>query len=336
LRYIKYTILVLLLSTGLTQAQQLPVYNQYRLNEFLVNPSFAGYDGFTSINITGREQWIGVPSSPKTGTLSFQTRLLKQSFQIKSKSIRKNVLKKSRSGRVGVGGYLYSDRNGAISQVGAQLAYAYHIYLGSNQLSMGVAANYFQFSVDPQQLSFYNEETPDPALDNIQRPFLVPDFSFGLSLTSYNFMFGFSIVQLLASELSFKLYNYDVPIYKRHYYVVGKFREYIRPKWEYEPFVIVKIPEGSKLQMDLSSIFVYDKDYWFGLGYRRDYQFNDFNASVNTFILLLGLRYDRVYFGYSFDYSLISLLSNTLGSHEFSLAIKFGDNVRRYRWLERY
>jgi len=29
-------------------------------------------------------------------------------------------------------------------------------------------------------------------------------------------------------------------------------------------------------------------------------------------------------------------MKHSYGSHEFMVAIKFGDNARRYRWLNRY
>jgi len=42
-----------------SHAQQLPLYSQYLYNKFLINPAVAGSDGFTSLNITAREQWVG-------------------------------------------------------------------------------------------------------------------------------------------------------------------------------------------------------------------------------------------------------------------------------------
>ena len=74
--------LLLLGSLLLTNAfgQQLPVYSQYMMNMFLINPAIAGADGYTSVNLTAREQWLGLPDSPSTQALSFQTRLLKRSY----------------------------------------------------------------------------------------------------------------------------------------------------------------------------------------------------------------------------------------------------------------
>ena len=64
---------------GISEAQQVPMYSQYIMNGFLVNPSFAGRDGYTSVNLTVREQWVGMAQAPSTYALSFQTRILKNS-----------------------------------------------------------------------------------------------------------------------------------------------------------------------------------------------------------------------------------------------------------------
>ena len=53
-------------------------------------------------------------------------------------------------------------------------------------------------------------------------------------------------------------------------------------------------------------------------------------------IMMMGLRYDRYYFGYAFDFSLTDIRSQSLGTHEISLAVKFGQSARRYRWINAY
>ena len=74
-------------------AQQVPMYSQYIMNGFLINPSFAGRDGYTTINLTVREQWVGLEQSPSTYAASFQTRILKNSYISKSTAVRKKLVK---------------------------------------------------------------------------------------------------------------------------------------------------------------------------------------------------------------------------------------------------
>ena len=61
---IKAIILVVFLTGNLAFGQQLPVYSQYLYNKFLINPSIAGSDGYTSVSLTAREQWVGYGGAP--------------------------------------------------------------------------------------------------------------------------------------------------------------------------------------------------------------------------------------------------------------------------------
>ena len=73
-------ILFLLLFAARIYAQQVPLYSQYMMNGFLLNPAVAGSEGYTAINLTAREQWLGLKNAPKTHAVSGQTRLLKNSY----------------------------------------------------------------------------------------------------------------------------------------------------------------------------------------------------------------------------------------------------------------
>ena len=76
-----YIILLLALgSSARLMAQQLPLYSQYVLNAFMVNPAIAGHDGYTSFNTTARQQWLGFSEAPRTYSASWQTRVLKKSY----------------------------------------------------------------------------------------------------------------------------------------------------------------------------------------------------------------------------------------------------------------
>ena len=86
-----FIFLIILFSVIKINAQQLPVYSQYMMNGFLLNPAIAGSDGYTSINLTAREQWLGLDNAPNTQAISFQTRLLRNSFISKSKPVRKTL-----------------------------------------------------------------------------------------------------------------------------------------------------------------------------------------------------------------------------------------------------
>jgi hypothetical protein len=51
---------------------------------------------------------------------------------------------------------------------------------------------------------------------------------------------------------------------------------------------------------------------------------------------MLGFRYDRFIFAYAFDFTLTDIRKQSFGTHELTLAVRFGESARRYRWLNQY
>ncbi|MCG8697452.1 MAG: type IX secretion system membrane protein PorP/SprF, partial [Bacteroidales bacterium] len=107
-----------------------------------------------------------------------------------------------------------------------------------------------------------------------------------------------------------------------------------------EPAALIKFSESIVTQLDLGVNAYIKEDYWVGLAYRTGSgnriaheTMGGRGASLNVFG---GVRVDKYFFGYSFDYTFSSISSRTLGSHEIMLGAKFGDSARRYRWLNRY
>jgi hypothetical protein len=84
----------------------------------------------------------------------------------------------------------------------------------------------------------------------------------------------------------------------------------------------------------------FKENYWAGLSYRTGGSYSiveeTFKGKGSSAIIMAGLKVDKYYFGYAFDYTFNAIGARTWGSHEFMGAVKFGDNARRYRWLNRY
>jgi len=132
------------------QAQQLPRFSQYYANEFLINPAVAGCDGRTVFNLGARKQWLGFSeNTPSSYIISAQGRLLKTGYTLKAGPKGANSYRKAGKGRVGLGGIVYHDVNGAIARTGGQFSYAYHLFIQNSQLSFGLTGNVFQYRINP-------------------------------------------------------------------------------------------------------------------------------------------------------------------------------------------
>ena len=305
-------------------AQQVPLYSQYMLNGFLLNPAVAGSEGYTAVNLTAREQWIGLQDAPSTYALSYQTRVLRNSYISKSSSVKKRQRYSSRSGKVGFGAHVYSDRNGAVEKTGLKATYAYHIFFGSSQLSMGASLTAFQLRLNDDRIILDDEN--DVVWINARGTAFIPDADIGIYYDTPNFYVGASVDQLLESVIKLGDTGYDQYRQERNYYVMAGYDYPINNDWILTPSTLLKLSDNGAFQGDFSAKLYYDQTYWGGLTYRTG----------NAVIVMAGLRIDRLVFGYAFDISIGSIMRNSYGTHEFVFAAQFGDNARRYRWLNRY
>jgi len=321
----KFAIISILAFCGVweTYTQQIPIYSQYILSEFLINPAVAGIDGMTTINFSGRKQWIGLQNTPETYSASISTRILKSPFSIKN-----NQYKRGSRGRVGLGAAFISDKNGAINRTSFKFNYAYHMFIENYQVSFGLEVYAMQFKIDESLIDFRDPDHPDiEAL--IGKSAYVPDAGAGISYSSRQTNMGFSATNLLQSPIKFGDINIasDELKHIRNYTLYGIYRTQMKNRnWDFEPSFILRGTEKLQFTADISGRLIYKKEYWTGLSFRTS----------GELILLLGVKMSRIYIGYSFDYGLNQLSRLSYGSHEIMIAIKLGDNLRRYRWLERY
>jgi type IX secretion system PorP/SprF family membrane protein len=326
-------IVVLGFLAGDVYAQQVPMYSQYIMNGFLINPSLAGRDGYTSINVTARQQWVGLSGAPATYAASFQTRILKNSYISKSTSVRRKIVRPTKGGNVGLGGYIFSDRNGIMKRTGILAAYAYHLELGktngmANYLSLGLAATFYQYAIDLDGNLLLRDV--DEFLINYDRVVYIPDFNFGASYTTSKYYVGFAMSSISRGSLLFAKGGDNKRSELGHYFLTGGYKIGFpsNSDWMLEPSVLIKSSDMvfKAAQIDLTGRVYYKEDYWAGLSYRTG----------DAIILLLGLKYDRFYFAYAFDMALTDIRKHTFGSHELTLAVKFGENARRYKWINAY
>jgi hypothetical protein len=93
-----------------------------------------------------------------------------------------------------------------------------------------------------------------------------------------------------------------------------------------QPSFLLKMSEQIKPQADIGATYIYNQGFWAGLAYRTS----------GALIANIGVKYQNMFFGYAYDYTLQEIQTITYGTHEITIALKFGDSSRRYRWLDRY
>jgi type IX secretion system PorP/SprF family membrane protein len=319
------TLIFLVFLTGRMNAQQSPIYSQYMLNKFLLNPAIAGSTGYTFINMAAREQYTAFKNAPRTFSLTAQSRMLDDSYIRRRLILKKNENRASTDTRVGLGGHIFSDRNGLVTKTGMQVTYAYHINFNNRvQLSMGLTGSGYQFKLDDSESYLHNSY--DPLLSGERKSFFVPDASFGFYLTDNKFYTGMSMTDILGSSLKLGKDNIKGDYRTlRHYTYIAGYKFKMDNGFALEPSTLVRYTQMFTT-VDFSMKAFYQESYWLGLSYRTN----------QTLVSMVGLTMDIFYFGYAFDSSFGSLSTYASGSHEIMLGVKFGDSsTRRFRWVRK-
>ncbi len=310
-------LICLLFLSGNVVAQQTPVYSQYFVNGFVINPALAGSDGTLKFEVAARDYLIGIKESPMTFTASGNGRLLRKKVSVK------NGKPRSQSGRVGMGGLVYNDRNGLVNRIGFQYTYAYHIDLRNSQLSLGLSAALSQTRIDAAKLDFND---PEPLLkDGFGNLAYVPDAALGIFYKKEAYYAGLTVSNLFQRSLNFGEFDYNYVMY-RHYFLLGGTSFDVGKEAYIAPSFLVKATSNRMYQAEIATRFSYKDDVWMAVSYR----------TPKIAALMVGVRAGKLFFGYTYEYNFDTIRSYSYGSQELCVIYRIGDTARRYRWLIRY
>ncbi|PLX12242.1 MAG: hypothetical protein C0594_02665 [Marinilabiliales bacterium] len=290
-----FSIAFLFIVTGLF-AQQQPLYSQYLLNGFLLNPAMAGSESYIPIRITARDQWEGIKGAPRTLAVSGHTQLAGQ--------------------KMGVGGYIYTDAFGPISRTGLMASYAYHLMLHKidSKLAFGLSVSAFQYKVDQSNLILKDDIGMDNALSGGVETSFAPDACFGAYLYRPNYFVGIAATQLIEYDLGLNDNNVNSMV--RHYYFSGGYKFKLNDKFDIEPSLLVKTTEETPAQVDINVKTYFMENYWLAISYRTS----------KAMVAVLGIKYDMFYLGYAFDWTFGKISEYSTGSHEIVLGVNLGEN----------
>lgn len=313
-KYLAAIIALLILSVGKLSAQEELIYNQYHFNYYLVNPAMAGAEPCSHLMISNKMQWVGMEDFPMTQLLSFKTRVWKN---------------------VGIGAYLYNDRNGYSNRAGGQVTFAYHIPLAKGrsyskkvsydrQLSFGASfkANYFYINTDK-----LFADDPNAQYDNafVNTSGFGVNANFGIYYKSYGGFVGLSLTNLI--PMTADIYgDKEVPAPLTGF-LFGGYTFDLNRRGDYyiEPMVMLKMNQYLDINMDLNLKFGQEvsKDwgYWVQASYRHSWDANNIQSLV--LMPMCGFRIHGFQLGYAFGLDLNNLVTQNYGTHEIMLGYSF-------------
>jgi type IX secretion system PorP/SprF family membrane protein len=245
--------LVALLVAGiqLSDAQQLPVYNNYFLNPFFYNPARAGTnpDG-GRINLGFQRQWDRMTDGPISVYGSWDGRI--------------------KSSNMALGATIYHDRTTPQWQnTGGSLAYAYHIPLTKDKAH--VFAIGLQAGVTSLGLNNFTPKDAEPVSGrNVNF-----DLSVGINYHWKGLNLGFSVPQVLGNKVRLRATDPSMSIstnLQRQFIFIGSYDAKLGKKkdWTLSPSVMVNFVRKSlPVYLDVTLMAKYKHLAWLAVGYNN-------------------------------------------------------------------
>jgi len=294
-----YITVIALLVTNLN-AQQLPQYTQYMLNDLAINPAVAGKDNFADMRSNNRYQWLGMTDAPRTYMLTLHSPL--------------------KNRHMGLGTHIYTDIVGPTRRVGISLAYAYHIKIAEKtRVSLGLNAGIQQWGIDGHKL--YLHDAGDDNLLTQYQTRIVPDFGAGIYVHNEKWYLGFSAPQLYQSPIKLYPDGDHKGTLVTHFLLNGAYKFDINDDFKVEPSFLAKYANPAPIKVDIGVRVIYQEQVWLGVGYRHN----------DALTALVGFMYKNyLMIGYSYDFTTTNLKNYSSGTHELMLGLRFSKQQSKH------
>lgn len=301
MKRLNIAVLFLIMAVYPVLSQQDPLSSQYMFNTLTFNPGYAGTSGMICATAFNRQQWAGFEGAPSTTVFNISTPV--KPFKIPS----------------GVGLLVESDNIGFDKDINISASYSYHLDLGLGVLGIGINAGMLNKTLNPEwNIPAGDAHTPpsgDPLIPENKESYVAFDAGLGVYYKTEKYYAGLSVTHINQPKIKF---SKGLPYISRHYYFTGGYNISLpNPSLELLPSVFA-FSDGKALQFNLTSLIRYNKKVWGGVSYR----YGDAIIGIVGFELFNGIR-----LGYSYDFTMSDMKTNSSGSHEFMVNYCFDLNL---------
>ena len=325
-------------------AQQKPIYSQYILNNYIINPAITGIENYTDVKLSYRNQWTGIDGSPVSTYVSVQGPIGKKDYRTSATSFEmpgENPRGRSYMEQYnapaphhGVGAIVMSDKTGYISRWGAYATYAYHKGLNPRTtLAAGFMVGMTSVSIDATKIDFGSGQQDDLAIGYASGAIskMKPEVGAGLWLYGADYFAGISVLNIVPGKAKFGADSAKYgSAFLPHYFITAGYKFFLNEEISLMPSVMVQY-----LQPTAPSIFTnfklqYLDKAWIGSSFRFGDQLGGFSA-------MAGLNISSSFnIGYAYDVSPSALSQYSRNTHEimigFLLGNRYDDSCPRNNW----
>lgn len=278
-------------------AQSEPQFSQYMFNRMSYNPGYAGSSGSICATAMYRNQWMGLNLDPPTGGTEAGTTPTDMLFTFDMPV---------RFLHGGLGLTVISDKIGYWNNVMVDIDYAFRMFWGPGNLSVGV-----EFGMNSKTLDGKNliPGENDPALHNEELSDMLFDGSVGLYYqVPGKYYLGLSVKNLLGAKSDNLNFSNARTVYAMGGY---EYTPASAPSVRIRPSALLKTANFSFFQADLSCVLDYRNAFWGGLGYRVQ----------DAIYLMAGVHWKNLRIGASYDFTTSKLGSYKPGRSDGSVEL---------------
>jgi type IX secretion system PorP/SprF family membrane protein len=313
------------------KAQQKPYYTQYLLNNYILNPAFAGMESYTDVKFSYRNQWTKIEGAPVTSYLTVQQPLGKENasneatqMQVESKNpvVRFRDVYNTPYAHHGLGFSLVSDRAGYINRISMGLTYAFHKPISNTfTLAGGFTAGFTHVNVDRSKVEWGALDPNDPALGygSGELTKFMPELGAGILLYDNKFFFGASVLNMIPSKLKFvKSSNYG-SYFEPHFFMQAGYSVMVNNSIAFVPSVAVQYIKPIAPFIHVNAKLNYEDLIWAGIGYR-------IKDELSGIAAIAGVSVSKsVKISYAYNASSSTRLNTYAGNtHELLIGVTIG------------
>jgi type IX secretion system PorP/SprF family membrane protein len=288
------------------EAQQLAQFSQYFFNPVIFNPAYAGSGDGWALTGVNRNQWLGMPGAPVSRNIG--------------------IVGGFDDYRLGLGGQIFSDKMGPLSNTGLNTTVSYWVPLNKFKLSFGLQGNVSQLVLRTDELILANNS--DVVFMGDRQNSFISDANFGVYLHSKNFYVGGSALNIIQSRFRFDNAGAQ---YVRHYYLFSGTVIKMSDDVHYRPSTQIRFVNNAPLSIDITNCFVFYRTYWLGFGFRTNKtRRGGFKGDQLIWLANFWIN-SQMKVGYSYDTELNDLARFNTGTHELAISyLLLKPKVRRF------
>ncbi len=301
-----------------------PEFTQFYQNPVYLNPGLIGSAEGARFASSYRLQWYGVDKAFNTYSLSYDQHFDKIGG--------------------GIGAQIWYDKagDGRLSTLYTSIGYNYDIIFNDDKydyfiVKTGLQAGGFQRRVDWDRLTFPDQfsprygqiyETKEQRPAN-ERTRFSPDFNFGALAYTRNFYGGIAIHHLIEPGQSF-FGNPESVLPRKYTAHLGMRLALDGYKRDPSAFITPNLlfqRQGKFTQINFGA-YIQKNVFLAGISYRQT------SPNSDALTAMLGIKYDVLQFGYSYDITVSGAREAARGAHELSLVVELPNfnHTRNKKW----